>query len=412
MQPVKVEVVATEGAFRLLRGGKPYEIRGAGMVHDDLARFVAHGGNSIRNWTTDDSVQDVMELLDRAHEHSVTVALCLPMKAERHGFDYDDPAAVARQLESFREDVIRYRDHPALLMWIIGNELDHSYTNPRVWNAVGDVAEMIRELDPNHPVTTALSGFKPDVVGEVMSRAPALDFLSIQLYGSLFSLPERVRSTGFTRPFMITEWGTIGYWEMEETDWGAPVELTSSEKADVILRAWRDVLAALDGQLLGSYVFKWGHKQERTATWFGLLLESGEETESVDVMHYAWNGRWPANRSPRVQSLLLDGKGARQSVTLDAGQAYPATLDVVDPDGDPLRFRWEIKPESDATQVGGDFEPEISSIEGWLSVPDAATTSILVPKPGLYRLFVYAFDDRGHAAHANIPFRVETRAGQ
>jgi len=170
------------------------------------------------------------------------------------------------------------------------------------------------------------------------------------------------------------------------------------------------VLAALDGQLLGSYVFKWGHKQERTGTWFGLLLESGEETESVDVMHYAWNGRWPANRSPRVQSLLLDGKGARQSVTLDAGQAYPVTFDVVDPDGDPLRYRWEVKPESDATQVGGDFEPEIGSIEGWLSDPDAAATSILVPEPGRYRLFAYAFDDHGHAAHANIPFRVERRA--
>jgi hypothetical protein len=409
MQPVKVEVVQTEEGFRLLRGGEPYEIRGAGMVHDDLERFAAHGGNSIRNWTTDAAVQDVTELLDRADEHGVTVALCLPMKAERSGFDYDDPVAVARQLASFRDDVIRYRDHPALLMWIVGNELDHSYTNPRVWDAVDDVAKMIDELDPNHPVTTALSGFKPDVVAELLARAPALDFASVQLYGSLFALPERIRSAEFARPFMLTEWGTIGYWEMEKTAWGAPVELTSSEKADVILRAWRDVLATLDGQLLGSYVFKWGHKQERTPTWFGLLLESGEETESVDVMHYAWNGAWPANRSPRVKALLLGGKGARQSVTLEAGQSYPVTFDVFDPDGDPLRFRWEVKPESDATQAGGDFEPAIRSIEGWLSDPTAAATTILVPEAGRYRLFAYAFDDRGHAAHANIPFRVETR---
>jgi hypothetical protein len=409
MQPVKVEVVKSEKGFRLLRGGEPYVIRGAGMVHDDLARFAAHGGNSIRNWTTDDSVQDVMELLDRAHEQGVTVALCLPMVAERHGFDYDDPAAVSRQLESFREDVVRYRDHPALLMWIIGNELNHSYRNPRVWDAVDDVAEMIHEVDPNHPATTAVSGFDAQVVAEIQARAPNLDFVSFQLYGMLFALPKLMREAGFTEPFMVTEWGSLGWWEMGKTSWGAPLELTSSEKAGVFRRAHDEVLASFDGQLIGSYVFKWGQKQERTPTWFGLFLESGEATESLDVMHYLWTGNWPANRSPRVRSLRIGFRSGADSVTLAAGKTYRAKFDVLDPEGDPLRFRWEIKPESDATQVGGDFEAPIASIEGWLSDPQAANTSITVPAPGQYRLFAYAFDDHGNAAHANIPLRVEPR---
>ena len=405
--PVKVEVVRTDAGYTLLRGGKPYVVRGAGMATDDIARFAAHGGNSIRTWTTRDTPQDIRQLLDEAQAHGVTVMLGLPMQAERHGFDYDDEVAVATQRESFREDIIRYRDHPALLAWIVGNELDHSYTNPRVFDAVNDVARMIHELDPNHPVTTALSGFKPEVNREALSRAPDLDFLSFQLYGSLFGMPEWIRSSEFTRPFMVTEWGTIGYWEMEKTPWGAAVELTSSEKAGVILRAWREVLVPLEGQLIGSHVFKWGWKQERTPTWFGLLLESGEETESVDVMHYAWTGAWPANRTPRVNALLLDGKGAREGVTLVAGRTYEAAFDVVDPEGDPLRFHWEVKPESDATQAGGDFEARIGNIDGLLGDPAAAATSVTVKKPGRYRLFAYAFDDHGHAAHANIPFLVE-----
>lgn len=409
--PVRVEVARAGSGYVLLRGGEPYVVRGAGMEVDDVARFAAHGGNSIRSWTTHHPTQDVGELLDRAHAHGVTVALGLPMGTERHGFDYDDAAAVAAQLEALRGDVLRYRNHPALLVWIVGNELNHSYENPAVFDAVNAVARMIHELDPHHPVTTAIAGLEPEVIAEVLARAPQLDFLSFQLYGGLVDLPSLLESMQFERPFMITEWGTVGYWEVPKTPWGAPIELTSSEKADVILRAWREVLAGLDGQLLGSYVFFWGEKQERTPTWFGLLLDSGEATEAVDVMQLAWTGAWPANRSPRVRAIRLAGREARDGVTLVAGGTYAAAFDVVDPDGDPLRYRWEVKRESEATQAGGDFEPRIRSIDGLLSSPASATTSVCVRKPGRYRLFAYAFDDHGHAAHANIPFVVEPGGG-
>jgi len=405
--PVKVEIVRTDAGYVLMRGGEPYVVRGAGMAVDDIARFAAHGGNSIRTWTTDSRGQDLGRLLDEAQAHGVTVAVGLPMRPERHGFDYDDAAAVAAQRESFRDDILRYRDHPALLAWIVGNELNHSYTNPRVWDAVEDVARMIHELDPNHLVTTALESFRPDQVAEALARAPSLDFLSFQLYGGLFSLPERVRSVGLTRPFMVTEWGTIGYWEMEKTSWGAPVELTSSEKADVIQRAWREVLLSFPGQLIGSYVFLWGQKQERTPTWFGLLLESGETTEAADVMQFSWTGAWPANRAPRVNAMTLDGRTSRKSVTLVAGRAYEAIFDVTDPDGDALDYRWEVKRESEATQAGGDFEAGVPSLDGLLQDAAAASTAITVNEPGRYRLFAYVFDGQGHAAHANIPFLVE-----
>ena len=62
-----------------------------------------------------------------------TVALNLPVASERFGFDYDDAAAVAAQERRIEALVRRYRDHPALLCWILGNELDFNYTNPRVY---------------------------------------------------------------------------------------------------------------------------------------------------------------------------------------------------------------------------------------------------------------------------------------
>ena len=406
LAPIKVEIETTDNGYRLLRGGKPYTVRGAGMVRNDIERFAAAGGNSIRNWNSMQRGQDTRELLDAAHAHGVTVALSLAMVPERHGFDYDDPAAVAEQLEMLRGEVLKYRDHPALLVWVIGNELNHSYTNPRVYDAVNDVAEMIRELDPYHPTTTPTSGFKPDVNAEILKRAPALDFISFQNYGSLFRLPGRLLESGFDKPFMVTEWGTIGYWETEKTDWGAPVELHSSEKADTFLRAYRDILTPLEGQLLGSYAFYWGQKQERTPTWFGMLTEDGMPTEVVDAMQFSWTGEWPANRTPRVAAMLLDGKTAWDSVTLAAGATYEALFDVHDPDADAIDYRWELKPESTATTGGGDYEKPLTSLEGFLADSSTAMMTVTAPPPGKYRLFAYASDDQGHVAHANIPFLV------
>jgi hypothetical protein len=409
--PLKVEVRKTAQGYALMRGGEPYAVKGAGMGRDDIERFARHGGNSIRTWSTANDYQDTRELLDKAHAHGVTVALGLPMRAERHGFDYDDPDAVAGQLEFLREEVLEYRDHPAVLFWLVGNELNHSYSNPAVWDAVDDVAAMIHELDPNHPVTTPISGFKPDVIAEIRARAPAIDFISFQLYGSLFGLPGKIAETGFDEPFMVTEWGTIGYWEMEKTSWGTPTELTSSEKADVFLRAHDEVLSKLDGQLIGSYAFLWGQKQERTPTWFGMFTEAGEETETVDVMHKLWTGDWPGNRSPRVNAIRLAGQGYRDSVVLAAGETYEASFDVFDHDGDALTYRWEVKPESESTKSGGDREERLASLEGLLSDPAAAQTTVSVDAPGRYRLFAYAYDGNGHAAHANIPFLVEAGTG-
>ena len=410
LSPIKVEIVLTKSGHQLLRDGKPYVIKGAGMAVDDIENFASHGGNSIRNWTTTANYQTTQDLLDSAYAHGVTVALCLSMQAERWGFDYDDADAVAAQLEAFREEVIKYRNHPALLVWIIGNELNHSYTNSKVYDAVNDVAAMIHELDPNHPTTTTIDGVKQDVLHDIATRAPNLDFVSFQLYGGLLALPDDLEAANFTSPFMVTEWGASGYWEADETTWGAPIERTSSEKAEAFMRGQQDILANLQGQLIGSYAFLWGQKQERTPTWFGMFSENGEETEVVDVMHYLWNGSWPAKRSPQIKSITLRGEDVRSSVTLQPGEQVEALVQAVDPDDDSMTYHWELKRESDASVVGGDYEEAIPNIDLLVAAYDAASTMITAPGAGAYRLFVYVYDGEGHAAHANFPFLVSSNA--
>ena len=406
---VPVEIVETASGYQLLRGGVPYAVRGVGAQKDLIASAAAHGANSIRTWATDTPQMSAAELLDRAHALGMTVALGLPVAPERSGFDYDDEQAVREQFERMRAEVLKHRGHPALLFWIIGNELNLHAANPKVYDAVGDLARMIGELDPDHPRTTALAGFTPEVVAEVQARAPDLDFLSFQVYGSLFDLPERLETAGFDAPFMVTEWGTIGHWEVEAAPWGAPVEPTSSEKAAVYLQGYQEVLAPLENQMIGSYVFFWGQKQERTPTWYGVFTEDGDETEVVDVMHGIWKGATPANRAPELVSMHLDGGAAKDGVSLVEGRLYAAAVAASDPDEDALRYAWMLKPESEATQAGGDYEAPIANLEGYIEGGDSAAIRLRAPPAGAYRLFVYVYDGHGHAAHANIPFLVQAR---
>ncbi len=406
-EPVPVEIVTTDAGYQLLRGGQPYYVQGAGVESGSLQQLALAGGNSLRTWTT----EGAGELLDRAHERGLTVSLCLNIGRERLGFDYDDPQAVREQYQRLRREVLRYKDHPALLAWIIGNEPNLNYSNPRLFDAINELSKMIHEVDGLHPTTTALAGFDAELARHINERSPDLDFLSIQYYGAIDTLPGTLRDTGFSRPIMVTEWGTTGHWEVPNTSWGAPLEMHSSDKADAYLRRYREVIEPYPAQVLGSYVFFWGQKQERTPTWYGMFLPDGSATETVDVMHYIWRGQWPEPRAPRVATMSLAGAAAGDDIQLRSGESYPAGIELRDADGAQLRFTWEIMEESQATEVGGDYEDEPPRLEGLIAGGSGATVQVTAPaEPGPYRLFVYVHGPGGRAAHANIPFLVTASA--
>ena len=413
--PRRVEVRQSDGAYRLTVDGEPFFVEGAGLEFGDVERLAARGGNSFRTWRTDNGRQTGQEVLDAALANGLMVTMGLEVAREREGegrgtfgFDYDDEAAVAAQLTRLRAEVERYRDHPALLAWGIGNELNLGAENPAVWDAVNGISEMIHEIDPNHPTTTMLAGIGPELVDEIEARAPDLDFLSVQFYADVENLGTRIENAGWDGPYMVTEWGATGHWEVAETPWGAPIENTSSVKADLYRARYETAILADTTQLLGSYVFLWGQKQERTPTWYGMFMPTGEKTEAVDVMQRAWTGKWPANRAPRVEPPTLDGRTASEAVRVRPGASVSASVTARDPEGDPLRYAWEVRREATVLSEGGDDEPEPEALPGLLAPTDAARTTLTAPaEPGAYRLFVTVTDGEGSAAHANIPFYVE-----
>ncbi|MCW3091458.1 MAG: hypothetical protein JWP81_2527 [Ferruginibacter sp.] len=403
--PVKVEITKTaEGKFQLLRAGQPYFVKGAGgSTFPD--RIAAYGGNSIRTWGS----RNGLKVLDSAQKYGLTVLMGLDVAIERHGFDYDDTVVVRKQLDRLRAEILKYRNHPALLAWAIGNELNLRYKNQKVWNAVNDIAKMIHELDPNHPVCTVFAGINKDLVTNVKERCPDLDFLSINTYGDLAGLPQNIRNTGWTGAYMVTEWGPTGHWESLTTPWKSAIEETSSEKAAVYKIRYEYSIAKDKDRCLGSYVFLWGQKQERTPTWYGIFTERGEESEVADVMQYLWSGTWPKNQAPHIYSLQVNNQKPIDYLYLKPGNNYNAVARAFDPDNDRLFYRWDILPEPTQLSDGGDFEARPKAIEN----PVAGNTnqskiSFVVPsKEGAYRLFVYISDGKNKVATANFPFFVK-----
>ncbi len=391
-----------EGPFSIYRDGEPYFIKGAGGS-SRLDLLVRSGGNSIRTWRT----RDADRILDEAHERGLTVMLGVWLQHERHGFDYDDEEAVTRQKEEVRDKILRYRDHPALLAWGLGNEVDLMYTNTRVWHAVEDIAQMVKELDPNHLVTTVVAGINEEKVRLIKEKVPSIDFLSINTYAGLDNLPQRVRETGWNRPYAVTEWGPTGHWQIDRTEWDVPIEQTSTEKSQVYRSRYQNSILADSALCLGSYTFLWGQKQETTPTWYGMFLETGEITEVVDAMHYNWTGEWPEERAPSIRNFTIEGKTAHDNIYLDAGRSYMAAVEGIHPHGQSFEVRWEFLPESTDIGAGGDPEKRPETIHGLEITQNGGNLEFRAPEiPGPYRLFTYLVTDQNRAAVANIPFYV------
>ncbi len=403
-QTTKSEIRMTDDGYRLFLNGEPFYVKGAGVDNGDIEALARHGANALRTWSTENG----KEVLDKAHELGLKVMMGIWVGLERHGFDYNDKKAVKMQLERIRKRVLALKDHPALMLWGIGNEMNLQSQNPKVWDAVNEIAKMIHEIDPNHVTTTPLAGIDKELATLVTKKAPEVDFLSVQLYGPMDVLPQLIRDSGYKGPLLVTEWGATGYWEVEKTDWGAPLENNSSTKADLYLQRYQKSILGLPKQVMGSFVFLWGQKQERTPTWFGMFLPNGMETESVDMMHYAWNGEWPKNRSPQLEDFTLEGKRAQNSIRLTTKRSYKAQVVAKDPDKDELTYRWEIMRESRSSKTGGDAEYIPEKINGLFAAPMADFVTFRAPEEeGAYRLFIYVEDGHDHSAHANIPFWVE-----
>jgi hypothetical protein len=308
-------------------------------------------------------------------------------------------------MQRARDMVLKFKDHPAVLLWGIGNEMEgfEDGDDAVIWAAVNDVAAMVKELDPHHPTMTVTAFVHGERIEYLHRRSPAIDIHGVNAYGGAQVVPERLRDANASKPFVLTEFGPPGSWEVATTEWGAPYEMTSSEKAEFYRNTYEQTIEGEPGLALGSYAFTWGFKMEATATWFGLFLDDGSRLAAVDTLTELWSGRSPTNRAPAVEPITIDGESA-----VEPGDEIHVHTAITDVDGDEISTRWVLRPESGEYATGGDFRPMLSDIDGVVLEGRSDGATVRMPEePGAYRLFYYAYDDAGNAATANVPLLVK-----
>ncbi|MEL6498052.1 MAG: glycoside hydrolase family 2 TIM barrel-domain containing protein [Planctomycetota bacterium] len=414
-QPVPVEVQRTDDGFVLLRDGEPYQIKGAGGTQY-LELLATSGANSIRTWGQPDLEPRewpdgrTMGLLDRAHELGLTVTAGFwiphfPGGYQGGGFDYDDEEAVDQLVDDARAFAAKWKDHPALLAWGVGNE-PIGTDRVRAVKFINRVAKAMKEVDPHHPTMPVLAGIWPDKAALFAEHCPDADILGVNVYGGAPVIPEQLIEQGYDGPYVMTEYGPLGHWEVDHTAWGAEIEQPADQKAAFYKRSHIESIEAAPDRCLGGYVFLWGHKQERTDTWFSMLLPGGERTPSADVMSELWTGVPVANRAPIVSDIVSNLRLARVA----ADTLFDASVVVSDAEGDPLTVSWDVKPEGTDKGAGGAFEQTPASLGHLIESTDGRNAVVRTPsQPGAYRLKVYVRDDYGGVGAWNVPFFVNDR---
>lgn len=401
----EVFVKENNGKYILYRNGQPYFIKGAaGSSHFNTLKNI--GGNTIRVWDT----VGLAAVLDSAHMNKLAVVVGLPIANSDYMALYNDSTKVAKQHTAFKAIVNRFKAHPAVLMWCIGNELDFPYkpSYNNFYQAFNKLTDMIRKEDPNHPITTTVLNFNKKYISNIKFRCD-IDIISFNIFNRINLLKEDLKSATllWRGPYMLAEWGIDGPWDGTlQTAWGAYIENTSNKKAEFYLTRYKKHMPLEDPRFLGSFVFYWGNKQEGTHTWFSLFDEHGASSEAVEVMRSIWTGKPKDNTFPQINYMLLNKKGARDNIILSPHANASAEVLLLK-QSKIKSIKWEIFKEDWYKQNNLHNIKKLKPLQNLIKSDGGLKVEFIAPKEeGPYRLFATIHDDNGHFATCNTPFYI------
>ncbi|MBI4431994.1 MAG: hypothetical protein HY592_00725 [Candidatus Omnitrophica bacterium] len=289
-----------EGAtHRLLVNGSPYLIKGVCYSPIPVGKDYEYNfwGDSKKPWLLDGKLMKEMGVntirIYRLGKNPEEVRQVLSDFHRRFGIraivghylgfwswpppNYTDEAFKENIKTEVLEMVRLYKDHPAILMWVLGNENNYSFDRDvQRWSSdaldalspeakkkemariyysfVNDLAKEIKKIDPHHPVVMGMGEVKSldiaaqyapdiDVIGMIAYRGPG--------FGSLF---RQIRQK-LDKPVVMIEWGADSYNALQ-------AQPDEEAQADFLKLQWQDIERNADpkkgsGNALGGTLFEW-----------------------------------------------------------------------------------------------------------------------------------------------------------
>ncbi len=208
------------------------------IYNRDLPILRQMGANTVRLNIWDDRA-DHHDFLDRAYNGGVNPIYVIAGYWINAGMDIDPSSSgnVRAQLKAdFRAMVANHKNHPAILMWAIGNDLNAGSiygSNPHLFSLINEMSDVAHteEGAGYHPVTTSLSDENLiSTIAAYDAAVPALDIWSANVYrsntfGSLFG----DYALASSKPFAVLEYGIDAFDNVNNDEYeniGSPYQST------------------------------------------------------------------------------------------------------------------------------------------------------------------------------------------
>lgn len=402
--PSVVRVTGTQGNWQLQVNGAPYEIKGMtyGPPQQSLDGYVrdlkAMGVNTIRTWGVDDA--NTPALLNTAARHGIKVIVGHWLN---QGADYVNDTAYKTAVKNeivARVDLLKA--YQGILLWDVGNEVILTMQDfglaadvveaRRVAYAqfVNEVTVAIHAADANHPVTStdAWTGAWP----YYKNNSPALDLLAVNSYGAIGGVKQAWINGGYTKPYIITEGGPDGEWEVPNDLNGVPNEPSDLAKKAGYTNSW-NAIKGHPGVALGATEFHYGLENDFGGVWLNVFT-GGWRRLGYYSLKQAYTGSAGANTPPEITSMTVSNQTAAP-----AGGQFTINVGASDPQGDAIRYNLMFSNKHINGNRGFDHVKFTQTGNGQFTVTAPE-------QMGVWKVYVYAFDGQGNVGIEQRSFKV------
>jgi hypothetical protein len=405
-------VTVDEGGFAV--EGTPFRIRGVTCSHRvteaDIERIAEMGANAIRTWGTDDHTPVLMDL---AHKHGIKVLLGIWMRHGKPGAEGDDSfdwlhdeKGKAVQLAKAAGAVKKYRYHPALLGWNIGNEVTLNIeTGPEkiaYARHLEATCRIVKKLDPNHPIAS-VSAWTTDVpFWETWCKS--VDIYGINVYGyGVYEVPHALKHMGVSKPYFLGEFGVTGEWEARADENGVKAEPGDRQKYEIFARNWERIETTSGPRFAGGFLFNYADDFSFAGVWLSFFV-NGCFRPSYWGARKAFTGKDPVHRMPLIKSFGIVNCRASHP----CGDWIEVKLDYANMEENPgtIRFFYNQRTGSRAERnavLPLDSRPGTEAGRHHLRLPRA---------PGPTKLYVFVEDAHSNLAIASTSAAVASGADE